>query len=67
MIEKGQAAGEFDPEPPAAWLVAAVTVLGHATGSEVGAGRMRVAEAAACLRTATLRVLKAQPSRAHNP
>ncbi|MFF5797835.1 TetR/AcrR family transcriptional regulator [Streptomyces albogriseolus] len=67
LIEKGQAAGEFDPDPPAAWLVGAVTALGHAAGNEVGAGRMTVAEAAACLRTATLRVLKVQPHRAHNP
>ncbi|WP_413471056.1 TetR/AcrR family transcriptional regulator [Streptomyces peucetius] len=59
LIAKGQAAGEFDPEPPAAWLVAAVISLGHAAGNEVGAGRMSVTEAAAHLRTATLRVLKA--------
>lgn len=58
LIAKGQAAGEFDPDPPAAWLVAAVTSLGHAAGNEVGAGRMSVAEAAASLRAATLRVLK---------
>ncbi|MFC7304283.1 TetR/AcrR family transcriptional regulator [Streptomyces monticola] len=28
LIEKGQAAREFDPTAPAAWLVAAVTALG---------------------------------------
>ncbi|MCX5583081.1 TetR/AcrR family transcriptional regulator [Streptomyces erythrochromogenes] len=65
LIEKGQAAGEFDPEPPAAWLVAAVTALGHAAGDEVGAGRMTVGEAAAHHRTATLRLLHARPHRAH--
>ncbi|GGZ22723.1 hypothetical protein GCM10010365_48700 [Streptomyces poonensis] len=59
LVEKGQAEGEFDPGPPAAWLVAAVTALGHAAGNEVGAGRMTVSEAAAQLRTATLRVLEA--------
>lgn len=67
LIEKGQAAGEFDPEPPAAWLVAAVTALGHAAGGEVGSGRMDVAEAAAHLRTATLRLLAARPSGADAP
>lgn len=61
LIEKGQAAGEFDPDPPAAWLVAAVTALGHAAGDEVGAGRMGVAEAADRLRTATLRLLEVRP------
>ncbi|MGA4846845.1 TetR/AcrR family transcriptional regulator [Streptomyces sp. G5(2025)] len=59
LVAKGQAAGEFDPGPPAAWLVAAVIALGHAAGGEVGAGRVSVAEAAAHLRAATLRVLKA--------
>ncbi|MFF9571937.1 TetR/AcrR family transcriptional regulator [Streptomyces sp. NPDC014685] len=58
LIEKGQDAGEFDPDPPAAWLVAAITALGHAADDEVGAGRMDVAEAAARLRTATLRLLE---------
>ncbi|MEV8531755.1 TetR family transcriptional regulator [Streptomyces sp. NPDC051211] len=57
LIEKGQAAGEFDHASPAAWLVAAITALGHAAGDEVGAGRMTVEEAATCLRTATLAVL----------
>ncbi|MDV5143407.1 TetR/AcrR family transcriptional regulator [Streptomyces sp. SBC-4] len=37
LIEKGQASGEFDPAPPATWLVAAITALGHAAGDEVGA------------------------------
>ncbi|MFF5932689.1 TetR/AcrR family transcriptional regulator [Streptomyces sp. NPDC012508] len=61
LIEKGQAAGEFDPAPPAGWLAAAVTALGHAAGDEVGAGRMTVAEAAECLRAATLGVLGGAP------
>ncbi|MFD7323178.1 TetR/AcrR family transcriptional regulator [Streptomyces sp. NPDC059875] len=57
LIEKGQASGEFDPAPPATWLVAAVTALGHAAGDEVAAHRMSVEEAATWLRTATLAVL----------
>lgn len=58
LIETGQASGEFDPAPPATWLVAAVTALGHAAGDEVRADRMSVEEAATCLRTATLALLR---------
>lgn len=61
LIEKGQAAGEFDPDQPATWLVAAMIALGHTAGDEVGAGRMSVDEAAVHLRAATLRLLRAQP------
>ncbi|MFD5702522.1 TetR/AcrR family transcriptional regulator [Streptomyces lasiicapitis] len=61
LIEKGQTSGEFDPAPPATWLVAAVTALGHAAGDEVGAARLSAAEAATWLRTATLAVLGAKP------
>lgn len=67
LIEKGQAAGEFDPDPPAAWLVAAVTALGHAAGDEAGSGRMTVDEAATCLRTATLGVLGVRLEGTHAP
>ncbi|WP_229818386.1 TetR/AcrR family transcriptional regulator [Streptomyces chromofuscus] len=58
LIEKGQASGEFDPAPPATWLVAAVTALSHAAGDEVRADRMSVEEAATWLRTATLALLR---------
>ncbi|MGV9883618.1 TetR/AcrR family transcriptional regulator [Streptomyces sp. NPDC003006] len=58
LIEKGQGAGEFDPAPPATWLVAAVTALGHAAGDEVKADRMSVEEAATWLRSATLALLR---------
>ncbi|MFI1279863.1 TetR/AcrR family transcriptional regulator [Streptomyces sp. NPDC020858] len=57
LIERGQASGAFDPAPPATWLVAAVTALGHAAGDEVGAHRMSAQEGATWLRTATLAVL----------
>ncbi|MEU7293609.1 TetR/AcrR family transcriptional regulator [Streptomyces exfoliatus] len=57
LVEQGQASGEFDPAPPAGWLVAAIIALGHAAGDEVGAGRMPVREAAAWLRVATLALL----------
>ncbi|MER5303287.1 TetR/AcrR family transcriptional regulator [Streptomyces lasiicapitis] len=61
LIEKGQRSGEFDPAPPATWLVAAVTALGHAAGDEVGAERLSAEEAATWLRTATLAVLRVKP------
>ncbi|MGW0392693.1 TetR/AcrR family transcriptional regulator [Streptomyces sp. NPDC003042] len=61
LIEQGQASGEFDPVPPATWLVAAIIALGHAAGDEVGAHRMSVEEAAACLRSATLALLAVGP------
>lgn len=61
LVKKGQASGEFDPAPPATWLVAAVTALGHAAGDEVGAHRMSVEEAATWLRTATLALLGVRP------
>ncbi|MFJ8659519.1 TetR/AcrR family transcriptional regulator [Streptomyces sp. NPDC093795] len=61
LVEQGQASGEFDPAPPAGWLVAAVTALGHAAGDEVGAGRMPVEEAATWLRAATLALLGVDP------
>ncbi|MGW7051188.1 TetR/AcrR family transcriptional regulator [Streptomyces sp. NPDC054887] len=67
LIESGQAAGEFDDALPSAWLVAAITALGHAAGGEVGAGRMTVAEAATSLRTATLAVLGVQPRGTRSP
>ncbi|MGA5198064.1 TetR/AcrR family transcriptional regulator [Streptomyces exfoliatus] len=59
LVQQGQASGEFDPAPPAGWLVAAIIALGHAAGDEVGAGRMPVREAAAWLRVATLALLGA--------
>ncbi|MFF1509595.1 TetR/AcrR family transcriptional regulator [Streptomyces sp. NPDC058326] len=59
LIEQGQRSGEFDPAPPAPWLVAAVIALGHAAGDEVGAGRLSVREAAKWLRAATLALLGA--------
>lgn len=56
LIERGQAAGEFDRKVPCAWLLAATMALGHAAGDEVGAGRMTAEEADATLRISLLRV-----------
>ena len=58
LIERGHASGEFDPAPPATWLAAAVTALGHAAGDEVRADRMSAEEAATWLRTATRALLR---------
>ncbi|MFI7490291.1 TetR/AcrR family transcriptional regulator [Micromonospora echinaurantiaca] len=56
LIARGQAAGEFDPALPPAWLVATTIALGHAAGAEVAAGRLAADQAAAALRTSILRV-----------
>ncbi|MFD7560356.1 TetR/AcrR family transcriptional regulator [Streptomyces sp. NPDC059835] len=59
LIERGQRAGEFDPNLSPAWLVAATIALGHAAGEEADAGRIPRDEAAAALRTSVLRTLGA--------
>jgi AcrR family transcriptional regulator len=41
LIRRGQRAGEFDPNLPVSWLLAATIGLGHAAGEEVRAGRMK--------------------------
>jgi AcrR family transcriptional regulator len=57
VLRRGRDGGEFDPDPPLDWLVAAVVALGHAAGAEVGAGRMTADAASAALRASVLRVL----------
>ena len=54
LIERGQAAGEFDDTVRPAWLIAATVALGHAAGGEVAAGRTTIAQAAAELRRSIL-------------
>ncbi|WP_055702793.1 TetR/AcrR family transcriptional regulator, partial [Streptomyces silaceus] len=60
LIRRGQAAGEFDAEVPADWLVAATIALGHAAGEQVTSGGMPPARAAETLRVSVLRVLGAR-------
>ncbi|GAA3041267.1 TetR/AcrR family transcriptional regulator [Streptosporangium longisporum] len=60
LIERGQAAGEFDGGLDPAWLVSATVALGHAAGGEVAAGRMTGAQASAALCHSVLRVYGAR-------
>jgi AcrR family transcriptional regulator len=61
LILRGQRAGEFDPDAVPGWLFAATIALGHAGWSEVVAGRMSAADAAAAVQTSVLRVYGARP------
>ncbi|WP_230421058.1 hypothetical protein [Actinomadura soli] len=56
LIRRGQAAGDFDRSPPAAWLAAAVIGLQHAAAAEVTDGRLTADEAAALCLESTLRL-----------
>lgn len=60
-LRRGRDSGEFDPDLPLDWLVAAVIGLGHAAGAEVGAGRMTADDASVALRTSVLRVIGVAP------
>ncbi|TQF01200.1 TetR/AcrR family transcriptional regulator [Kitasatospora acidiphila] len=57
LIQRGQDGGEFDPEPPATWLVATTIALAHTAGEEVRAGRMTADEAIDALRRTIPRAL----------
>ena len=58
LIERGQAGGEFDPDVPAAWLLATFFALVHAAGQEVTAGRLEPDAAAAALRATVPRAFR---------
>jgi AcrR family transcriptional regulator len=59
LIRRGQRTGEFDPELPVSWLLAATIALGHAAGEEVRAGRMKPDEAIDTLRRTIPRLFTA--------
>ncbi|GAA4528538.1 TetR/AcrR family transcriptional regulator [Amycolatopsis samaneae] len=59
LVRRGQASGEFDPEPSPDWLLAATVALGHAAGERVTAGRATADAALAELHRAVLRVFGA--------
>lgn len=61
LVRRGQRTGEFDPDLPAAWLLAAFLSLGHAAAEEVRAGRMEAEEAGEALRVTVQRVFGAGP------
>ncbi|HEX6443558.1 MAG TPA: TetR family transcriptional regulator [Streptosporangiales bacterium] len=57
LIRRGRRAGEISADQPVSWQVAAVIALGHATGEEVGAGRLPAGKAPGILRAALTRLL----------
>jgi AcrR family transcriptional regulator len=56
LIQRGQAAGDFDAGLSPRWLLAATLALENAAGEQVRAGRMTPAEASAALRRSALRM-----------
>lgn len=58
LVRRGQHEGDFDPDLPVNWILAAIIALGHAAGEEVRAGRMTRDQAAPVLRNSVLRVLQ---------
>lgn len=58
LIERGQAAGEFDDRVSAAWLAAAVIGLIHVAAAEVAAGRISAADARPAFRTSALHLCR---------
>lgn len=62
VIRRGRRSGELVTDQPVSWQVAAVIALGHATGEEVGAGRLPAAKAPCVMRTGLTRLLAATTS-----
>ncbi|BCY09170.1 hypothetical protein L3i22_042580 [Actinoplanes sp. L3-i22] len=59
LIERGQAAGEFDDRVPPAWLAAAVIGLIHVAAAEMAAGRISTTQARQAFRTSALHLCRA--------
>ena len=59
LVRRGQRTGEFDPDLPPSWLLAAFLSLAHAAAGEVRAGRMDAEEAGEALRITVQRVFGA--------
>ncbi|GAA2877188.1 TetR/AcrR family transcriptional regulator [Nonomuraea rubra] len=57
VIRRGQAAGEFDAEMPAEWLVAVTIRLAHAASEQATAGLMSKEESRRALHATLLRAL----------
>lgn len=62
IIERGQRLGVFDPKLPPEWIAAATIALGHATGAQVRAARMTMAQASAILARTLPRLFAAADS-----
>lgn len=56
VIRRGQANGEFDPDVPPSWLIAATFALGDAAGEQVRAGHMTAAQATTTLHASIMRL-----------
>jgi AcrR family transcriptional regulator len=56
IIRRGHREGDFDPDLPITWIIAATAALGHAAGDEVRAERMTSSQASAVLRRALQRL-----------
>lgn len=61
LVRRGQREGDFDPELPVSWILAAIIALGHAAGEEVRTGRMTADQAVAVLRNGVPRLFQ-QPT-----
>ena len=58
LVERGQREGDFDPDMPQNWILAATVALGHAAGEEARSGRMTVDQAKAALGQAVPRLFR---------
>ena len=56
LVDRGRREGDFDPDLPASWIIAATVALGHAAGEEVRAGRITSAQADAILQNSLQRL-----------
>jgi len=56
LVDRGRREGDFDPDLPTSWIIAATVALGHAAGEEVRAGRITSAQADAILQDSLRRL-----------
>ncbi|HWE89783.1 MAG TPA: TetR/AcrR family transcriptional regulator [Pseudonocardiaceae bacterium] len=59
LIRRGQDSGEFDPQLPPAWLLAATIALGHTAGEQVANRTMSADDAITTLKRSVLRLFGA--------
>ena len=58
LIARGQREGDFDPDLPRSWIMAATVALGHAAGEEVRSGRMTTDQAKVVLHQGVPRLVR---------
>jgi AcrR family transcriptional regulator len=56
IIRRGQASGDFDPQPSPQWLIVALVALGRAAEDQVKEGRMTIEEATRDVQHSVLRL-----------